>query len=192
MGVYWSICSHNGSLLKLGCVNMGVHYVILFFCILLEKSIVWKEMIEECKFKMKVHSWKTCKTLYCIMIHLQWLKKIHGNDKHQIQEKREGNGMGRDMQRTSTGFVIFFFFKKSEANKAKCADLTKLDCISCQLHNFFSEFFSECLTHVFLKSIFSYLQNSNMLSNIFYTKCLHVCDLQSKNMTKVNSTNDCY
>lgn len=38
-------------------------------------------------------------------------EKIHGNDKHQIQEKREGNGMGRDMQRTSTGFVIIFSLK---------------------------------------------------------------------------------
>lgn len=35
------------------------------------------------------------------------------------------------------GLVIFYFLKeKSEANNAKCADLTKLDCIRCWLYNF--------------------------------------------------------
>ena len=48
------------------------------------------------------------------------------------------------MQRTSTGFVIFSFLKgKSEANHAKCTDLTKIDCVSCWLYSLFSESFSE-------------------------------------------------
>lgn len=71
--------------------------------------------------------------------------------------------IGKFMQRTSTGFVIFYLLKeKSEANNVKCADLTKMDCVSCWLYNLFPESFSECLTHLFKNNIFGYLQKINM------------------------------
>lgn len=146
------MCSHNWSLLKPGYGYVEIYYSILFFV------YTWKQTWHE-----KKACWITIFSNLNYLRHLKACKILHSI------VRRERNGIGKFMWRTSTDFVIFCFLKeKFEVNNAKCADLTKMDCVSCWLCTLFSESFSECLTHLFKNNISGYLQKINIHTQKYF------------------------